>query len=296
MLGTQALAATAIVLVSLMAAQLPAGYADEVAKFRKEREERLKGERGWLSVAGLHWLAEGENQFGTSPKNRIIFRSGTTPETAGTLTLKEGVVSIQAAPGVSAKVNNDTLGVEPRKVATDADGKPDLFTVGEVQFRIIKRGKRIGLRLYDSGADSRVHFRGLTWYPVKPEFRVVADWVPYKQPKTIYVTNILGDTEPTECPGYAKFVLDGQEIHLEAVDEGDTYFFNFRDRTSGKTTYPAGRFIDAVPPKDGKIVVDFNKSYNPPCAFTKYATCPLPVANNRLKVEIPAGELNYAHD
>lgn len=268
------------------------GYVKQVEDFRKDREASLTRERGWLSVAGLTWLSPGDQSFGSSKSGHVVFRKGSSLPTVGTLSLgSDGKVTLKSLDKdltVSGKPVS-----EPVVLADDSTGKPDLVKTGEIQFRIIKRGGRTGVRWYDSKCPGRLSFTGLHWYPVNPKFNIKAKFVPYNPTHRIYITNILGDTEPAESPGYASFMLDGKEIHLDAVDEGETFFINFRDLTSGHDTYPAGRFLDAPRPVNGEIELDFNKAYNPPCAFTKFATCPLPVANNRLRVAIPAGELAY---
>ncbi len=158
---------------------------------------------------------------------------------------------------------------------------------------MIQRGQRIGIRLRDTNSKMRREFTGRKWYPLKPEFRLEAKWAPYNPPKPIKVPNILGDTNDDKSPGYAEFKLGGKTYRLEAVGVGPGLFFVFRDGTSGKETYGGGRFLDADKPEAGKVILDFNKATNPPCAFTPYATCPLPPRQNRLPVRIEAGELKY---
>jgi uncharacterized protein (DUF1684 family) len=147
----------------------------------------------------------------------------------------------------------------------------------------------------DQQSQYRREFRGLQWYPVKPEYRVTARFVPYSPPKTIPVPNIIGGTFPETCPGYAEFELRGEKLRLEPVLSDGRLFFIFRDETSGKKTYGAGRFLYSDLAKDGIVTLDFNQAYTPPCAFTPYATCPLPPKQNRLPVAIEAGELDYGH-
>ena len=170
--------------------------------------------------------------------------------------------------------------------------------MGRLSLHVIERGGRFAIRLKDRDAEARKRFTGLHWYEVDPKYRVEARWVPNEPPTTLQIPNILGQIEPMPSPGRAEFTLDGQPLHLDGVlEEPDAkeIFFIFRDQTSGKETYGAGRFLYAALPQAGKLTLDFNEAYNPPCAFTAYATCPLPPPQNRLPVPIPAGEKAYGH-
>jgi hypothetical protein len=163
-----------------------------------------------------------------------------------------------------------------------------------VTFTIIERGKRIGVRVYDPQSKAQRSFKGLHWYPVDPGAVVKAQFVSYDPPKPATITNVLGDTSPTTIPGYLTFKVNGVDCKLDAQDGGDTLFLNFTDKTTGKTTYGAGRFLDAPKPdKDGVVMIDFNKATCPPCAYTSFATCPLPPAGNSLPIELKAGEKKF---
>jgi uncharacterized protein (DUF1684 family)/lysophospholipase L1-like esterase len=267
-------------------------YAEGVEQWRSEREAGLTKVGGWLSVAGLHWLESGANTIGTGATNSFVLPSGSAPATVGSLTLKGDTVVLKLAPGVSATVNGDAVTGE-RELKTDAKGPADKLTVGSLTMAVIVRGKRTGVRLWDDNAAARKGFTRLNWYPVDESFRVVAKFVPYTPPKKVGVATILGDIEEGTSPGYVTFSLDGQECRLETRSEGEELFINFRDATSGDTTYAPGRFLYAAKPENGKVVLDFNRAYNPPCAFTPFATCPLPPRQNFLKVAIPAGEKKY---
>ena len=174
-------------------------------------------------------------------------------------------------------------------------GSPDVLRVGNLSLFVIQRGSRFGVRLKDKDSEARRKFAGTHWFPVAEEYRVTAKFVPYTPPKTIAVPNILGDVEQEDSPGYAEFTLKGRQLRLDPVSEGDVLFFIFKDLTAGKETYPPGRFLYADLPKNGEVILDFNQAVNPPCAFTPYATCPLPPAQNYLPVRIEAGELRYGH-
>jgi uncharacterized protein (DUF1684 family) len=167
--------------------------------------------------------------------------------------------------------------------------------VGDLKFRIIERGGRIGVRLYDPHAATVTEFKGLHWFEPSDKYVITAKFTPYLPHKEIRITNILGDTAPVGSPGYVTFSIDGKEYRLDAESEGDGLFFNFKDLTNGKTTYAAGRFLNTEKAKDGVVTIDFNRATNPPCAYTAYATCPLAPKSNYLPVAIPAGEQFLGH-
>jgi len=176
---------------------------------------------------------------------------------------------------------------------SDKGGKPDVLAIGPVSVYVIERGGRHALRVKDSESAQRRSFRGLEWYPVREDLRIRARFTPYDPPKKIPIANVLNTVEPMPSPGYVTFHLGGRQLRLDPVlEEPDAkeLFFIFKDTTAGKDTYPAGRFLYAEMPKDGQVVLDFNKAYSPPCAFTSFATCPLPPRQNRLDVRIEAGE------
>ena len=181
---------------------------------------------------------------------------------------------------------------QTRELGTDAAGKPDVVTMGGLTMFVIQRGGKYGIRLKDNNSSLRKEFKGLHYFPASADYRVVTRLTP--DAKKISVLNILGQVEDTPSPGYVDFELHGQKLRLTPVEEApNQLFFIFRDATAGKETYGSGRFLDAELGKDGEVVLDFNKAYNPPCAFTPYATCPLPPKENRLAVRIEAGELKY---
>ncbi len=276
-------------------AQSPDAYRQEIDQWRKAREARLAAEGGWLTVVGLDWLAEGENAFGSDPKNPVPFPAGKGPAKAGVLVLSAGQVTVKAAPGSGLTL--DGRPVAEHRLRTDAEGKPDVLRLGSLTFHIIKRGDRFGVRLKDADSEARRSFKGVPAFPAKPEYRVEGTFVPYDPPKQIPIVNVLGLVEPMRCPGRVEFQLGGRKLSLEPVlEEGETdLFFIFRDGTSGKGTYPAGRFLYAAPAKAGKVLLDFNQAVNPPCAFTDFATCPLPPRQNWLPLPVEAGEKAYGH-
>jgi uncharacterized protein len=248
-------------------------YETEIVQWRADRVAALKADDGWLSLAGLFWLREGANLFGTDPSNEIALPDG--PAHAGDFEFYQGKVTLSGKP------------VRPNSPEPSAQ-------VGRVKLFVIKRGNKVGIRVRDPQSEARRNFHGLEYYPVSEQFRFTARWV--AEQRDLPILNVLGQTEPQPSPGYAVFQIGGKEFHLRPYLEepgAKELFYVFRDETSGKETYAAGRFFYSDFPRDGKVVIDFNKAYNPPCAFTPYATCPLPPAENRLAVRIEAGEKKY---
>ncbi|HKY31744.1 MAG TPA: DUF1684 domain-containing protein [Candidatus Polarisedimenticolia bacterium] len=270
------------------------GYAAQIETWRRAREERLRSDTGWLTVAGLHWLEPGTATFGSDPGSAIVLPAS-APARAGSFELREGVVTARLEPGVAAEVNGRPAG--SATLRSDAQGDPDVLSLGPLSMTIIERNGRPAVRLRDRESRYRREFTGLRWYPVKPSHRIEARWIPHQPPRRITVPSIIGYVEELPCPGEAVFTLEGREVRLQPVLEqgSDELFFIFKDRTSGRETYGAGRFLYAPMPEEGKVILDFNKAYNPPCAFTPYATCPLPPQENRLDIGIEAGELDYGH-
>lgn len=256
-----------------------ASYVDMIQMWRDSREESLKADDGWLSVAGLFWLKEGANRCGSDSASEVVLPEG-GPAHGGVFEFHSGVTTWKSDS-------------ESRLLKPDSQGKPDTVKIGTVTMYVIERGGRFGIRMKDTQSKYRKEFTRLHWYPVKPGFRVEATWHPYAEHHTMQVPNILGMVEDSPNPGYAEFTINGHQLRLDPVLEGEQLFFIFKDETSGKETYPPGRFLYTELPHDGKVILDFNKAYNPPCAFTPYATCPLPPKQNRLAVKIEAGELTY---
>ncbi len=244
-----------------------AGDSREEAKWRADYEASLKAPDGWLSVAGLSWLNQGENAVQLPPdasKHSIVLRLSGNRVTFGN-----------------------------RQLQSDITEHPDVLRFGDVSLTIIERGGKIGVRLRDANATTRREFTGCKWFPAGSAWRVHAKWTAYAKPRTIAITNILGMTDREPSPGYAEFSLQGRTYRLEPVVEDNELFFMFKDATSGHSTYGAGRFLYAAMPKSNQVELDFNKAHNPPCAFTAFATCPLPPRQNILTVAINAGEKSY---
>jgi hypothetical protein len=271
-------------------------YRAEVEAWRSQREADLRGEGGWLSVAGLFWLKEGPNRFGSAKENAVVLPAGSAPPVAGTLELRGGKVTARIEPGV--EVTTEGKPVSVLELRPDTTAAPDVLKVGRLTLHVIVRGDRVGVRLKDPEAPTRRQFTGLRWFPVKDEYRVSGRFVAHPGPLTIAVPNILGQVIEMPSPGYVTFTLQDRELRLDPVlEEPDAkeLFFIFRDETAGHESYPAGRFLYTALPRDGAVMLDFNKAYSPPCAFTAFATCPLPPKQNRLPVRVEAGEMYTGH-
>jgi uncharacterized protein len=287
--------AAALVVAAAGAAFADEAYRAEVQAWRQERETRLKADGGWLTLAGLFWLKEGPNRFGTDPAGDIVLPEGSAPAKAGVFELKGEQVTVALRPGANGRIGGKPVS-GAAAMRPDTSGSPDVLEIGTLSLNVIKRGERFGIRLKDKNSAIRRSFTGLHWFDVGEAYRVEARWVSYPQPKPVKVPNVLGQTEAMPSPGYAEFEMGGKPVRLDGVLEdphAEQLFFILRDQTSGKETYGAGRFLYADLPKSGKVVLDFNKAYNPPCAFTPYATCPLPPPQNWMPVRIDAGELAY---
>ncbi|HEY3171470.1 MAG TPA: DUF1684 domain-containing protein [Thermoanaerobaculia bacterium] len=273
------------------AAPTEAAYRVEIEKWRSERIQHLTADDGWLTVIALSWLQEGDNSIGAAPTNRIVLPAEKSPPALGKIRLAGGKTHLEVAPGV--EVTHEGKGVQSLDLASDGSGKPTVVRHGTLSFYVIKRGEKLGVRVKDSANAARKSFHGIESYAVRSAWRLDAQFEPYPPKKTIAIPNILGTVSQEPSPGAVVFSVGGKEYRLDAVEEQgeEDLFLIFGDRTNGSETYGAGRFLYAPRPgRDGKTVVDFNKAYNPPCAFTPFATCPLPPPQNRLPIPIPAGE------
>jgi uncharacterized protein len=275
---------------SALAQPASADYRAEVTAWRQKREERLRAEGGWLSVAGLAWLKEGRNRVGSAPDSDVVL-PGQAPAETASITLSEGRAVLSVAPSVDVRV--DGKPVTSLTLVPDTAPDHQVLEVGSLWLQLIERQGRLGIRIKDMDNRRRLEFPGLEWYPVEERYRIRARFVSHPSPKPIPITNVLGQVEDLSSPGYATFTWAGQEVALHPVldsTESQVLFFIFRDGTSGKTTYGGGRFLYSPLPKAGEVELDFNKAFSPPCAFTDFATCPLPPPQNRLPVSIEAGE------
>jgi uncharacterized protein len=289
--------ASLALVAALLAAALPAraraeaGHEAALLAWRAERERRLRAADGWLTVAGLFWLKEGTNRIGTAPGSEVLLPAGAAPPLVGTIDRRGARLALAVTPGVTVLAGGAPVSASELRAG-------DALTVGRLTLIVLERGGRLGLRLRDPEHPARKAWKGLTWFPVAPRLRLVARFAPHPDRRTLPVPNVLGDLVPMANPGRVLFDLGGRTHALEAVLEapGATeLLLVFADGTTGKTTYPGGRFLYTELPVNGRVVLDFNRAESPPCAYTAFATCPLPPRQNRLEVPITAGE-TYAGD
>jgi uncharacterized protein len=277
---------------AVIAAAIDAGYRRDVETWRRERERRLTADGGWLTVVGLHWLKPGRNRFGADAASDIVLPAHSAPPHAGSFVLESRRVTIDVGAGAAVTLAGKP--VTKQTMRSDGGGAtPDVVSLGALTMQIIERGDRLGVRLKDMRSQARRDFKGLQYFPIKPPLRISARFVPHAKPTMLSVPTVVGITETNPSPGYVTFEIDGKPLRLDPVVEpgSNQLFFIFRDKTAAKTTYGAGRFLYADMPKDDWVVLDFNKAYSPPCAFTAHATCPLPPEQNRLPVAVEAGEM-----
>ena len=279
-----------VALLSMSAASnVPQSYQDQILAWQQHRDRGLRSPDGWLALVGLFWLQPGQNTIGSGASNDFVLPAGSAPDHVAKLSLQDSHVLLTNLAAGRLKVNGVTV-TSPVELSYDED-KPDKVTVDRISFIVIKRGTRLAIRARDRESPVLLHFTGMQYFPINPSYRIEAKFVPDK--KMVGVPNVLGETELTESPGIVEFTLAGTQYRMRPVYEGQTLFFVFKDQTSKTETYPAGRMLNTPLPKDGKVVMDFNQSYNPPCTFTPYATCPLPMKENLLPIRIEAGELRY---
>lgn len=263
-----------------------AAYQQEFDKWKNELVDDLK--QNWLPLAGLFWLKPGENSFGSDASNAVVFPKG--PAHAGVFTLQDNDVTVKFSPDAHAVI--DSKPASAAKLESDISGHRTIVEMGSLRFHVIVRGQRVGIRLKDLDSDAVKNYRGPVFFPLDMNYRVTATWIPAEGKKTVDVPNVLGDVTPTPVPGTVVFKVDGQEMRLTDLggDPAKGLFFVFNDLTAKTDTYPGGRFLETDAVANGTVVIDFNRAYNPPCAVTPYATCPLAPKENRLTVAIPAGE------
>ena len=275
-------------------------YTRQIEQWRADRLARLTAPDGWLSLIGLDWLHEGDNRIGSGADNDVVLKTG--PAHLGTLTLAaDGSMHLALARDAGATIDG-----KPVTEATLVDdvhagpAGPTIVRFGSANFYVIDREGRKALRVKDPAAPTRAHFAGIDYFPIDPCWRIDADWVPFAPAHKLEMGSVIGTIESVDVPGKAVFQRDGHSFELLPYQEepGGELFFVLADRTSGKETYGAARFLYAALPaggldQPGKVVLDFNKAYNPPCAFTPFATCPLAPPENRLDVAVTAGEKKY---
>jgi uncharacterized protein (DUF1684 family) len=276
---------------------LTAGATAEA--WRQQYERDLRAEYGWLSVAGLTFLPEGTHTVGSDPASAVVLPAGHAPQHVGRLEVTDEGVTLYLESGVEALLNGKPSPpvVTLKKAGKTAPGQPaaqpDKVRVGRLEFHLHESGDRLALRVRDPESPIRIGFQGPRWFPVTDSARVIATLKRFDEPRSMEVRNILGDNEPYSSPGQLEFPWEGRTLRVLAfTSTRGRLQVIFRDASVGRDTYGT-RYVYAEPTGDGRYLLDFNKAYNPPCAYNPYTTCPTPPAQNILKVAIRAGEKIY---
>ncbi len=264
----------------------------DLKEWQETRVEEITASGGWMSLAGLYWLKEGKNTFGSNPSNQIVFPEN-APATIGIFELENGVVNMTIEEEIAVKLGADS----PKSIVLVPDkvGNPTTLQLGSMSWYLIQRENRFGIRLKDSENPKIKTFKGIEHFPYAENWKVPAELKRATNQSTITLRNVIDMDVTMKLEGYLHFKIANKSYRLEAMDGGEAaYFIIFADETTGMKTYGAGRYL-YVPKADviGKTVIDFNKAHNPPCAFTDFATCPLPSVTNRLDLSILAGEKDY---
>jgi uncharacterized protein (DUF1684 family) len=266
-------------------------FVEQVQAIRAARDARMKtSPQSWLALIGLFRLEAGENPFGAFAANKIVLAKCGEAQ-CGSFHLENGTVRLLPQLNTNLKVND--LPPESRDLKTDRDEQTDLIRAGSLTMMVLQRGNDHYLRVWDGESPAVDNFTGLRYYPIKPAYRIVVKFVPYDPPKTIQIQDVIGGEHDGFLAGEAHFNLHGTECYLVAEDAGDELLFSFTDETRNDTTYPGGRYLTTEEPQNDQMILDFNLAVNWPCAYTAYATCPLPPAENHLSVRIEAGEMRY---
>jgi uncharacterized protein (DUF1684 family) len=261
----------------------------ETEEWRKAADENLRKENSWLALAGLYWLNEGENSFGTDPSNSIVFPSGSGSPRMGVFDLIGDQVTLRVEEGIDLSVDGEIISEISLK--PDTSGSPTEIKYEDLTFILIEREDGFGIRLWDNQRTERKDFSGRVWFPIQEEYRVKGTYEPFEEELSLILGRKNGSDLEQQAQGQIKFQLNDQDVSLVALAQEDgSLFILFHDLTNGNETYPAGRYLLVAPPDNGSIIIDFNRAYNPPCSFTDYATCPLPPPQNKLNLAIQAGE------
>ncbi len=271
-----------------------ARFLADNAAWHEQRKNELLAPDGWTSLVGLHWIELKSHFIGSGPASGIKLVVG--PPKMGMLAQQDGRIFFTPERGVDLTLNGEPLKGRV-ELQSDRDPSPGVigFDEGKGTLTVIERGGRHALRVKHADAASRTQFVGLDYWPTQEAWRVEGRYIAHPPGKTLTIVDVIGVANESPNPGAVEFERDGKTFRLEALGQPEgPLFFVLADRTSGHGSYPAGRFLDADGPRDGKVVLDFNRAYNPPCAFTPYATCPLPPAENRLDLLVDAGEKAYA--
>ncbi|HEY4932005.1 MAG TPA: DUF1684 domain-containing protein [Terriglobales bacterium] len=303
LIGALALCFSSLTLGHAADTKAPAvSWKADLLAWRAQQAKDLQEPNGWLTLIGLEWLKSGDNAFGSAKGNALVVPAQAAPNFGIVRLTGDTLQLLPPSGGYPKGLQVDGAApTNPQNLAPDSSGRPSKITLGTITITAIHRGDRYGLRIKDSKAATLLHFHGLKWYPPNEAYRVQAKWIPYNPPHHVPVPTILGTEVMSDVPGAAEFTLDGKTYRLEPIVESPDdkdLFFILRDATSKTETYGAGRFLYTDFPdhgltQAGELWLDFNRAENPPCAYTPYATCPLPPPQNRLPVPIPAGQQRY---
>jgi len=268
-------------------------YQLSINKWRKDRDETIRKENGWLTLAGLFWLKLGKNYFGSDPKCEIQLPER-IPSNVGYFEYNGKSITLRTNAGQTVTVNDketDFAILQP-----DIADDPSFITLQDVQLVVIQRGNRFGVRLWDNQREERRTFPARTWFAIDENFRIPATYTAYERPKKAYFPDLTGEKSEFPVEGFLSFEFNGNHHQLDVNKEDDgSLFIRFWDPTSKDETYPTGRYLVADIEPDGQIFIDFNKSYCPPCAFTNFATCVFAPEQNRLDFKVTAGETYTRH-
>ncbi|MEW6405250.1 MAG: DUF1684 domain-containing protein [Chloroflexota bacterium] len=268
-------------------------YRQTVLDWRREREEGIRKENGWLALSGLFWLKLGNNKIGSDPKNEIQLPDR-LPALVGYFEFNGKSVSLRTNPGQKVNVNDQL--VDFALLQPDISETPSFITLDSVRLVVIQRGNRMGIRMWDNEREERRSFPPRTWYEVNEDFRIPAHYTAYERPKMAFFPDLTGEKSEFPVDGYISFKRDGKDYRLDVSREDDgSFFVRFWDPTSESETYPTGRYIVAEADANGNVTLDFNYAYNPPCAFTDFATCVFAPEQNRLDFKVTAGETYQRH-
>ena len=265
-------------------------YFEEIKAYQKNLDQQLRAPDGWLTLAGLHWLQPGNNSIGSASSSAVCLPPYSAPQNIGNISFSESNVYFQPEDGIETRINGEIINGKV-ELQPDTSQHPTQVTLGDVTFFAIVRGERVGIRVKQVSHPRRLNFPGRVWWPIDEQCRVQASVEVYQPKKMVIIPDILGDQNETGIDVALTFMLGGQEYSLDAFGmPSGQYYILFHDLSCGKGSYPAGRFLVTETPEDQTVIIDFNKAYNPPCAFTPYATCPLPPQQNYLQTKIQAGE------
>jgi uncharacterized protein (DUF1684 family) len=264
-------------------------YEAQVLQWRTERLNSLTRENGWLSLAGLFWLNQGRNLVGSNPMCEVILPEH-APTFLGIIEWNGKIARLQVAEGVRVRVNGKL--VQKAVLRSDHEEEPTFITWNQIRLVLHEHAGKYGIRIWDNQRRNLLTIPLLKWFPINKLFRFNAHYTRYPEPKVSSHPDTFGETVEDRLDGYVTFKLDGKTYKLDATEEKDhSLFIKFRDLTSSKETYPPSRYCYTAPVKDSQLTLDFNYAYNPPCAFTEYATCIFAPQQNYLPFRVEAGEM-----